>query len=85
MNPLKQVSYQLPDRDGCVKAEYLCGNGDVAFLLIAPDGYNLEVVVARTVAGDGIFHRAESYWLTDNDELMLDFLKSLFKGCSVYQ
>lgn len=82
---MKQVIYQLPDRDGCVKAEYLCGNGDVSFLLVAPDGYNLEVVVTRIIAGDGVFHRAETYWLNDNDEMMLDFLKNLFKGCSVYQ
>ena len=82
---MKKVTYQLPDRDRCVTAEYLCGNGDVAFLLVAPDGYNLEVVVARHIAGDGIFYRAESYWLNDNNETMLEFLKNLFKGCSVYQ
>ena len=82
---MKTVKYQLPDRDGCVKAEYLCCNGDVAFLLVAPDGYNLEVVVARIIPGDKVFHRAETYWLNDNDEMMLGFLKNLFKGCSVYQ
>lgn len=85
MDILKQVIYQLPDRAGCVKAEYLCFNGDVTFLLVAPDGYNLEVVVARHNAGDGMFHRADSYWLNENDEMMLEFLKNLFKGCSVYQ
>lgn len=85
LNAMNTVKYKLPDRDGCVKAEYLCGNGDTAFLLVAPDGYNLEVVVARHIADDGMFHKAESYWLTENDELMLEFLKNIFKGCSVYQ
>lgn len=82
---MNTVKYKLPDRDGFVKAEYLCGNGDIAFLLVAPDTFNFEVVVAKPNAGDGMFHKAESYWLTENDELMLEFLKNLFKGCSVYQ
>ena len=82
---MEQVIYQLPDRDGCVDAERLWGNGDVTFLLVATDDYNLEVVVCRDMAGNGVFHRAESYWLNDDGELTLQFLTGLFGGCSVHQ
>jgi len=85
MDLFQKQFYELPDRDGCVKATPWWSNGDVTFLLVAPDGINLEIVVARDIDGDGIFHQAESYWLNDDGELTLQFLQNLFKGCLVYR
>jgi|WetSurMetagenome_2_1015567.scaffolds.fasta_scaffold624805_3 hypothetical protein len=86
MDIFQERFYQLPDRDGCVKASYLWSNGDVTFLLV-PDTSEwlspLSVVVARDVDGDGIFQRAERYWLNDEDEATLNFLRSVFDGTTM--
>jgi hypothetical protein len=85
MSLLRKALYQLPDRAQRVPANQLWNNGDVAFLLVAPDGYNLEVVVASDIDDDGIFHRAERYWLDDEGDDTLRFLQNVFDGRSVYQ
>jgi hypothetical protein len=83
---MEQVIYKRHDRVGACDGWILFGNGDVTFLLV-PDTSEwaspLSVVVARDVDGDGIFQRAENYWMNDDDEASLSFLRRVFDGTTL--
>ena len=82
---MEQVIYQRAETDSRCEAWILWGNGDVTALMVSleADGVTLAVAVARDIDGDGVFHRAENYWLNDDDEVTLRFLSDLVQGTSL--
>ena len=83
---MEKVIYERHDRVAACDGWILWNNGDVTFLLV-PDTAKwlspVSVVVARDVDGDGIFQRAERYWLNDDDEATLNFLRRVFDGTTL--
>jgi hypothetical protein len=83
---MEQIIYERNDRAAACNGWILWNNGDVTFLLV-PDSSDwlspLSVVVARDVDGDGIFQRAENYWMNDDDEDTLTFLRRVFDGTAL--
>jgi len=82
---MEQVIYQWPETDSRSEAWILWSNDDVTTLMVPleSDGVTLTVAVARDTDGDGVFHRAEDYWLNDDDEATLRFLSDLVQGTSL--
>jgi hypothetical protein len=82
---MEQVIYERPETDSRCDAWILWGNGDVTLLMVPleADGVTLTVAVARDIDGDGIFHRADNYWLNDEDQATLRFLSDLVQGMSL--
>lgn len=83
---MEQVIYERPDRVAACDGWILWKNDTVSFLLV-PDTSEwlspLSVVVARDIDGDGIYQRAERYWLNDDDEATLNFLRRVFDGTTL--
>ena len=79
---MEQVIYERPESASRCDAWILWSNGDVTALMVPleADGVTLTVAVARDIDADGIFHRADSYWLNDEDEATLSFLSDLVQG-----
>jgi hypothetical protein len=82
---MEQVIYERPDSDSRCEAWTIWDNGDVTALLVpsAVDGVTLSVAEARDIDGDGIFQRAENYWMNDDDEATLTFLRRVFDGTTL--
>jgi hypothetical protein len=80
---MEKIIYERHDRVAACDGWILWCNGDVTFLLV-PDTAEwlspLSVVVARDVDGDGIYQRAERFWLNDEDDATLSFLRRVFDG-----
>ena len=83
---MEQIIFERPDTDSRCEGWILFENGDVTFLMIpsAVDGKTPLIVVARDVDGDGIFHQAENYWLNDEEDADLRYLRDLMEGASLY-
>jgi hypothetical protein len=83
---MEQIIYQRHDRVAVCDGWILWKNDSVSFLLV-PDSSewlsSLSVVVARDIDGDGIFQRAERYWLDDDDEATLSFFRHVFDGTTL--
>jgi hypothetical protein len=83
---MEQIIYEQPESIATCDGWILWCNGDVTFLLV-PDTSKrlspLSVLVARDTDGDGIYQRAERYWLSDDDEATLAFLRRVFDGTTL--
>ena len=82
---MEQVIYERHDSEARCDAWIIWGNGDVTFLLVpsAVGDLTLSVLVSRDIDGDGIYQRAEQFWLNDDDEATLTFLRRLFDGTAL--
>ena len=83
---MEQIIYERHDRVAACDGWILWKNDTVSFLLV-PDTSDwrspLSVVVARDGDGDGIYQRAERFWLDDDDEATLSFLRQVFDGTTL--
>jgi hypothetical protein len=82
---MEQVVYERPDTDSSCDAWIFWDNGDVTALIVptAVDGVTLAVTVARDIDGDGVYQQAENFWLNDDDEATLRFLREIFDGTTL--
>ena len=83
---MEKVTYERHDRVAACDGWILWSCGDVAFLLI-PDNSDwispMSVVVASDDDQDGIYQKALRYWLADDEEATLVFLRQVFDGTTM--
>jgi hypothetical protein len=82
---MEQVIYECPGGGTRCDAWFIWNNGDVTFLMVPSEanGVTLTVAVARDIDADGVFHKAEGYWLSEDDQSTLQFARELIEGTSL--